>query len=222
MTPTAVHHGQAQQIHAARATVLEAAYARNPERFVCKSPIPPELPTAAWINKPETKEVAHQLRPRSVSPSLTGLVQRSDRSFGLRLQVALDASHPRLSCGRAARRLTSTSDLCAIRVLQSSQSRRRWGSAYALQPGAEVRGPWPSFGCLVQALVDEGRKRCMYLVQSRRVGVEVLLAKILKGRTGERPAARDQLERGHADCVDVSRRRCALATPLLGGRIRRR
>jgi hypothetical protein len=59
MTPTAVHHGQAQQIHAARATVLEAAYARNPERFVCKSPIPPELPTAAWINKPETKEVAH-------------------------------------------------------------------------------------------------------------------------------------------------------------------
>ncbi len=59
MTPAAVHHGQAQQMHAARATVLDAAYARNPERFVCKSPIPPELPTAAWINKPETKEVAH-------------------------------------------------------------------------------------------------------------------------------------------------------------------
>ena len=33
--------------------VLDAAYARNPERFVRKPPAPPELPTAAWINKPE-------------------------------------------------------------------------------------------------------------------------------------------------------------------------
>jgi len=39
--------------------VLEAAFARNPERFVRKRPVPPELPTAAWINKPDTKEVAH-------------------------------------------------------------------------------------------------------------------------------------------------------------------
>jgi len=40
--------------------VLEAAFARNPERFVRKLPVPPELPTAAWINKPaDTKEVAH-------------------------------------------------------------------------------------------------------------------------------------------------------------------
>ena len=59
MTPAAVHHGQAPALHAARARVLEAAFARNPERFVRKPPIPPELPTAAWINKPDTKEVAH-------------------------------------------------------------------------------------------------------------------------------------------------------------------
>jgi putative transposase len=59
MTPAAVLHGQAQQLHAARAGVLEVAYARNPERFVRKPPVPPELPTAAWINKPDTKEVAH-------------------------------------------------------------------------------------------------------------------------------------------------------------------
>jgi putative transposase len=59
MTPAAFHHGHATQLHAARATVLEAAYARNPERFVRKPPVPPELPTAAWINKPETKEVTH-------------------------------------------------------------------------------------------------------------------------------------------------------------------
>jgi len=59
MTPAAVHYGQAQQLHDARARVLEAAFARNPERFVRKRPVPPELPTAAWINKPDTKEVAH-------------------------------------------------------------------------------------------------------------------------------------------------------------------
>jgi putative transposase len=59
MTPAAVHHSQAPALHAARARVLEAAFARNPERFVRKPPVPPELPTAAWINKPDTKEVAH-------------------------------------------------------------------------------------------------------------------------------------------------------------------
>ena len=60
MTPAAVHHGHATQLHAARADVLDAAYHRHPERFVRKPPDPPELPTAAWINKPaDTKEVAH-------------------------------------------------------------------------------------------------------------------------------------------------------------------
>jgi len=59
MTPTAVHHGQATELHAVRARVLEAAYARNPERFVRKPPAPPTLQTAAWINKPNTKEDAH-------------------------------------------------------------------------------------------------------------------------------------------------------------------
>jgi putative transposase len=59
MTPAAFHHGQATDLHAARARVLDAAYERLPERFVRKPPVPPELPTAAWINKPATKEVAH-------------------------------------------------------------------------------------------------------------------------------------------------------------------
>jgi putative transposase len=61
MTPAAVHHGHAKQLHAARGVVLDAAYARNPERFVRKPPVPPELPVAVWINKPaDTKEaVAH-------------------------------------------------------------------------------------------------------------------------------------------------------------------
>ena len=45
MTPAAVHHGRADALHAERARVLEAAYARTPERFVRKLPVPPQLPT---------------------------------------------------------------------------------------------------------------------------------------------------------------------------------
>jgi putative transposase len=58
MTPAAVHYGQAQALHTERQRVLDAAYAATPERFVRRPPTPPELPTAAWINKP-TEEIAH-------------------------------------------------------------------------------------------------------------------------------------------------------------------
>jgi putative transposase len=57
MTPAAVHHGQAAELRDARARVLDAAYQRHPERFVRKPPVPPELPTGAWINKPTAEEV---------------------------------------------------------------------------------------------------------------------------------------------------------------------
>jgi putative transposase len=59
MTPAAVHDGRATELHAQRARVLEAAYAATPERFVRRPPTPPELPTAAWINKPANQEIAH-------------------------------------------------------------------------------------------------------------------------------------------------------------------
>jgi putative transposase len=59
MTPATVHHGRAQHTHAERARVLEAAYARTPERFVRSAPTPPPIPTAAWINKPNTDKAAH-------------------------------------------------------------------------------------------------------------------------------------------------------------------
>jgi putative transposase len=51
-TPHNVHYGHAGQVSAVRAEVLDAAYARNPERFVRKHPEPAALPIAAWINKP--------------------------------------------------------------------------------------------------------------------------------------------------------------------------
>jgi putative transposase len=50
--PIDVHYGRAEAVRAARADVLSAAYARNPDRFVNEPPEPAALPTAAWINKP--------------------------------------------------------------------------------------------------------------------------------------------------------------------------
>jgi putative transposase len=58
MTLAAVHHGTAEQLHAAWAVVLNAAY-QHPEQLVHKPPTPPELPTAAWINKPKEVAAAH-------------------------------------------------------------------------------------------------------------------------------------------------------------------
>ena len=59
LTPATVHYGQAEQTQAARRAVLDAAYAARPERFVRRRPRPPALPTGAWINKPDSEEVAH-------------------------------------------------------------------------------------------------------------------------------------------------------------------
>jgi putative transposase len=51
-TPASVHFGEVLEIRTRRATVLQAAYARNPERF-SKPPEPPKLPVVAWINPPD-------------------------------------------------------------------------------------------------------------------------------------------------------------------------
>jgi putative transposase len=50
--PVDVHYGRAEIVRTVRAEVLNAAYARNPERFVNKPPEPAALPAAAWINRP--------------------------------------------------------------------------------------------------------------------------------------------------------------------------
>jgi putative transposase len=52
-TPADVHYGRAELVRSRRAEVLSAAFAAHPERFVRKHPVPPALPEAAWINKPE-------------------------------------------------------------------------------------------------------------------------------------------------------------------------
>jgi putative transposase len=65
--PIDVHYGRAEQVRAIRADVLDAAYARNPERFVSKPPQPAVLPAAAWINKPpdqtEPNQTAQPMNP---------------------------------------------------------------------------------------------------------------------------------------------------------------
>ena len=53
LTPHDVHYGLAERRRAERAQVLQAAYATMPERFVRQVPVPPALPTAAWINPPK-------------------------------------------------------------------------------------------------------------------------------------------------------------------------
>lgn len=53
LTPFDVHHGLAEERRNQRAAVLRAAYEATPERFVRQLPVPPALPTAAWINPPK-------------------------------------------------------------------------------------------------------------------------------------------------------------------------
>jgi len=53
-TPYSVHIGTAPAIQDKRQAVLNAACAANPRRFT-RRPTAPELPAAAWINKPVTE-----------------------------------------------------------------------------------------------------------------------------------------------------------------------
>jgi putative transposase len=55
LTPESVHYGLAAGVVTARQRVLTGAYEAHPERFVRKAPAPPSLPTAVWINPPQTE-----------------------------------------------------------------------------------------------------------------------------------------------------------------------
>ena len=64
LTPSVLHCGQAKQVIADRENVLQAAYAKHPERFVRGCPKPQKLPVAVWINPPQNDIVddAHKKR----------------------------------------------------------------------------------------------------------------------------------------------------------------
>jgi len=53
MTPEAVHYGTAATLNQLRVNTLQAAFLANPLRFKGIVPVPPALPTAAWINPPK-------------------------------------------------------------------------------------------------------------------------------------------------------------------------
>ena len=66
MAPATVHDGTAAVLTAQRAVTLDAAFAAHPIRFKGRSPKPPALPTAAWINPPKT-----QPSPAAITPART-------------------------------------------------------------------------------------------------------------------------------------------------------
>jgi putative transposase len=70
MTPHAVHYGIADGLQAQRAQTLQLAYAAQPLRFKGRLPLPPALPTAAWINPPKQESVTTAILNRcSLNPS---------------------------------------------------------------------------------------------------------------------------------------------------------
>ena len=60
LTPEVVHYGLAEKTQKARGEILSAAYEAHPERFVRKRPVPPSVPAAVWINKPEVEPVSEK------------------------------------------------------------------------------------------------------------------------------------------------------------------
>lgn len=56
LAPGTLHYGNCELIRKKRQKVLLTAYEKHPERFVKKSPSPPEVPEAVWINPPEGKK----------------------------------------------------------------------------------------------------------------------------------------------------------------------
>jgi len=67
LTPATVHYGRAAEVYDARKKILQSAYQAHPTRFVKAPPVPPPLPEAAWINKPQPPHSeAEQLLPACV------------------------------------------------------------------------------------------------------------------------------------------------------------
>jgi len=55
LKPEDVHYGRTDQIMKERSRTLKSAFENHPERFKGKSPKPPSVPLAAWINQPKQK-----------------------------------------------------------------------------------------------------------------------------------------------------------------------
>jgi putative transposase len=58
VTPLQRHDGTDRLLYRERQTTLRSFYEQHPERFVRGVPLPPELPTEVWINKPKPDQQA--------------------------------------------------------------------------------------------------------------------------------------------------------------------
>lgn len=61
LSPVDVHYGKAEAVIKSRQSVLDAAYALHPERFVKKVPRHIPMPEAVWINPPKLAESQKEL-----------------------------------------------------------------------------------------------------------------------------------------------------------------
>jgi putative transposase len=60
LTPSSLHYGRAQQVLDHRHQVMQAAYARHPDRFVKGCPRPKQVPSAVWINPPAASPISEK------------------------------------------------------------------------------------------------------------------------------------------------------------------
>ncbi len=89
LAPFEVHFGQAKQRREERALVLQAAFEKNPERFVRGLPQPPPLPEQVWINRP--KETALR-NPSEALDVPNSIVDSFGRKNGFHICPITDAT----------------------------------------------------------------------------------------------------------------------------------
>ena len=67
LTPESVHYNYAQQILEKRYETMTQAYLKNPVRFKNKPPKKKDLPTAVYINPPQTVKICDLQKERIVA-----------------------------------------------------------------------------------------------------------------------------------------------------------
>jgi putative transposase len=89
MTPATVHYGQVENVRTQRQSVLDAAYAAHPERFVGGKPTPPELPKEVWINQPKK---SHDDNTHFAGPAVSDREPGAQAGSRAKSEASLDAA----------------------------------------------------------------------------------------------------------------------------------
>ena len=78
----------------ARQRVLRTAYAAHPERFVRKTPQPPVLPHAVWINPPKEQSASQDGAGATISTADDQRVALKVEVLGVAAETTGDLHHP--------------------------------------------------------------------------------------------------------------------------------